>query len=332
MKKMLLCIDVVSACNLKCPSCPRGTALEPRHTTGIMTPELLGEILSKASRECIIHEVWLFNWTEPLIHPRLAELVEVASSYAPCALSSNLNLTKVDYERLLSKNLKFFCISVSGFSQETYAKSHRGGNIELVKKQMFRLSLAKAKLYVDTPLVLRYHRYLDNLHEESSMRQYAERLGFYFEPIWASLIAVEKCLQYIEDPLRLSEQERVLIGRLAVPPSGQALIAAQRSANHSCLIREEQIVMNSRGEVQLCCGVFDESRFTVATYLDDSLADIQAKKAQQKICMTCMSAGILNLFSNTSDDCDMVARMNVLDYYRRTPGLGEEAFERLALM
>src|SRR5580704_11655035 len=66
-----------SYCNLRCPSClvgaPYGALSDwPR---GLMSPELLGQIVDKALRECRISAVGLYNWTEPLLHPRIAELV-----------------------------------------------------------------------------------------------------------------------------------------------------------------------------------------------------------------------------------------------------------------
>ena len=69
-------VDVVGACNLRCPSCPVGnsTAKMPH---GYMSPSLLDEIVRKAVSECQRLQVSLFNWTEPFLHPRLAEMIRV---------------------------------------------------------------------------------------------------------------------------------------------------------------------------------------------------------------------------------------------------------------
>ena len=48
MKRMGFNIDVVSACNLKCPSCPVGNSEDVTRSKGIMASELLEEILKKA--------------------------------------------------------------------------------------------------------------------------------------------------------------------------------------------------------------------------------------------------------------------------------------------
>lgn len=59
-------IDVVSSCNLRCPSCPQGFVGDSNNNQGLMTPEDLKTILEKAVDECKVESVSLFNWGEPL--------------------------------------------------------------------------------------------------------------------------------------------------------------------------------------------------------------------------------------------------------------------------
>src|SRR5262245_21750268 len=85
-------IDVIGSCNLRCPSCPQGNLRDIRLPKGQMEPDLLRRILGKAVQECRIKGVGLFNWTEPLLHPRLPELIGIIHEQGlRCFLSSNLN-------------------------------------------------------------------------------------------------------------------------------------------------------------------------------------------------------------------------------------------------
>ena len=89
-KKYIFYIDVFSYCNLRCPTCIVGNKYGDigAWPKGLMAPELLGRILDKAQSECEIQSVGLYNWTEPLLHPNLAELVrKVKSRNLSCALS-----------------------------------------------------------------------------------------------------------------------------------------------------------------------------------------------------------------------------------------------------
>src|ERR1700720_1067834 len=120
-KSFIFYTDVFSYCNLRCPSCLVGARYGelsdwPR---GLMSPGLLGQILDKAVSECRISAVGLYNWTEPLLHPRIADLVRVVKSRGlACALSSNLNVLR-DPEALLAANPDFLPVSLSGFTQPT---------------------------------------------------------------------------------------------------------------------------------------------------------------------------------------------------------------------
>lgn len=120
-------IDVVGNCNLKCPSCPVGNWGEFSQPQKSMSTGLLSRILDKAKEECVVSGVGLFNWTEPLLHPDLAGMVKIVQDKGiKCSLSSNLNITK-NLSDVLSVNPSSFRISLSGFSQSVYSKTHRGG-------------------------------------------------------------------------------------------------------------------------------------------------------------------------------------------------------------
>lgn len=139
-------INVIGACNLRCPSCPVGNLQEVRNPAGAMAPELLDRILAKARRECTVSGAGLYNWTEPLLHPRLAELVRVVHAHGiACHLSANLNLAR-NLEAVLRENPEFLRVSLSGFTQETYGVTHHGGQIERVKANMVELARVKREV------------------------------------------------------------------------------------------------------------------------------------------------------------------------------------------
>ncbi len=76
-------IDVMSVCNLACPTCPVANWPKESWTDvgGIMDAALLHQLIQKAIRECLVSDVSLFAYTEPLLHPRLPELVAIVKSY-----------------------------------------------------------------------------------------------------------------------------------------------------------------------------------------------------------------------------------------------------------
>jgi MoaA/NifB/PqqE/SkfB family radical SAM enzyme len=93
-----------------------------------MSRALLETILDKAKAECTIAGVVLFNWTEPLLHPAVHELIGVVRSRAiHCAISTNLNVLR-DPDLLMRANPDWLRVSVSGFTQEVYARGHAAGD------------------------------------------------------------------------------------------------------------------------------------------------------------------------------------------------------------
>jgi len=294
MKKFICDIDVTGSCNLRCPSCPQGNIKGYRLPRGFMEPELLARIIRKVTSECFVERCSLFSWCEPLLHPRLPELIRIVrEAGVPSYLSSNLNiLTNVD--AIMAENPTFFRISLSGFSQEVYGYTHRGGNIKRVKQHMLELAEAKKRHNSSTRIYVYYHRYLHNLKEEPLMRRFSTDLGFEFEPVWALFFPVEKIFSYLgedENSFSLTAEDHELIENLAVP-LGKALEAAKGNRNMPCLLRDKAISLNFEGNFTLCCGVFDASKYTLGNYLETPLDEIQRMRESHPMCNRCMAHGI----------------------------------------
>lgn len=125
----------------------------------------------------------------------------------------------------------------------------------------------------------------------------------------------------IQDPTKLSDQDRDLMTRLALPPSNIVLRAAKKYRTSPCLLLENQIALNLRGEVQLCCAVFDQAKYTVADFLSTPLDDIRQQKRKYSICDTCMNNGLHVLACYGSPEFDEIAFNNVTEFYRTKANL-----------
>ena len=243
--KYYIHIDVVSVCNLECPSCPVGNSPEIQNPRGMMAPGVLEKILKKAVGECVVQGVDLFNWTEPLIHPKIDELIRIVQSFGvKCDLSSNLNVLKHP-EKLLAANPTNFRVSLSGFSQPVYGNSHRGGDIEKVKLNMVLLAEAKQKTASSMDIHVLYHRYTHNLHEEPLAKEFSIKLGFRFVPVWAFMMPLEKSLAYLEGnpDENLTPDDRQTIDSLALPLR-EASMAAIQYKEQTCQLLEKQITLD----------------------------------------------------------------------------------------
>lgn len=269
-------LDIVGACNLKCPSCPMGNS-ENQNSKKAMPIELFRNILKKAVAEGIT-SIYLFNWTEPLIHPKIGEIVrETESAGIRCGISSNLNISK-NLESAISANPSYFRISVSGFNQETYKLGHAGGDIEEVKRNMVKLSELKSKLALTTDIEVYYHRYLDNTDEEIFMRNFSENLGFRFSSEFAIMMPLEKALAVVEGDNSITAADMKVLKRLALPPFPSVIDIAQQYGDVQCSLKDGMIVIDCEGNVILCCAVFNQLEHSVGKYLDLALPVIQQQK------------------------------------------------------
>ncbi len=309
-------VDIVGRCNLACPSCPVGNMPGMPLQSGYMKPEFLDKVVTKALSECHVTNFALYNWTEPFIHPHLAEMVQVVKSHGiGCDLSTNLNLAK-QIEAVVAAGPDTIKISVSGFSQQSYGITHRGGDIKIVKANMERLAAAKQATQSKTRVIVIFHRYLENQEDEMAMRAFAKSLGFEFTTYWAYLMPLEKNLAFLghqDAAVELTEEDRELIDRLALP-LGQAIEASRAAPVRDCRLRERQMAINSDGDVMLCCSVFDQSRYTLAPFLDTSLEELQAMKYGHSMCSSCMQEGLHVLMTYGEPSLEQLALDRVREH------------------
>ena len=188
-------IDIVSGCNLTCPTCVQGNM--DSISGGVMSQDLFKKIITKMKSDFPdLKDIFLYNWTEPFLHNKLPEFIEIVNkSDFRCHLSTNLNHIK-NLEDVIKNNPYAIRISLSGFTQEVYKKGHRDGNIETVKQNMKILSNLIKKYHASTKVTVNYIKYKHNLSEIPAMKKFALDLGFDIQTFWAFFMGVETLKMY----------------------------------------------------------------------------------------------------------------------------------------
>jgi sulfatase maturation enzyme AslB (radical SAM superfamily) len=299
---MNMYIDIVGACNLSCPSCPMGNS-ENLNFKKAMQLDMFKQIVAKARTEGVT-SIFLYNWTEPLVHPKIGEFIEVINAAGMSSgVSTNLNLAK-NMEKALLADPGFFRISLSGFYQETYKKGHVGGDIEVVKQNMIALHEIKQRLGLSTRVDVYYHRYLDNIDEEALMREFSERLGFHFTTGYSIMMPLEKTLAIIDRDPSVTDTDYETLKRLALPPYDDLVNVAQQHHQQSCSLKDNWLVIDCNGNTVLCCTIFNQSEYQVGKYLDMPVAELMQRKSTQKncvdMCSRCANKGmhVYSMFPN----------------------------------
>lgn len=135
-------LEPTSHCNLRCVMCPQSMDAT-RGNSGYMTLDLYRKIIDEA-REFVL-EINLFFRGEPLLHPRIVEMVRIARD-AGIAVHINTNATLLRgkmIDGLLDAGLDKLTISFDGGEKELYEQMRRGARYEKTLENT--LSFLKAK-------------------------------------------------------------------------------------------------------------------------------------------------------------------------------------------
>lgn len=293
-------IDIVGTCNLRCPTCPTGNMRQESPSSeavvpiGFMPLSRYEAILQKIAVECggVETRIVLYNWGEPLLHPEIEKIISLTNQYKNfrCILSSNLSHEKVNLGGIVRANPFSMRISLSGYHQKNYGISHRRGQIDLVKSNMWRLRHELSKQESNMLVHVAYHIYRHNAGDDlESMSRLCHDLEFRFFPFWAGFFPLEKFIRRIVDGVTSEEDERI-IDVLAISPE-ERHEAAQGYLDEPCTLQTDQTVINFDGSVQLCCSTFERGNVIARDFLDTEPNSRLQLKQEHNTCDKCMAGG-----------------------------------------
>lgn len=173
----ILQIDINNRCNLQCPSCPTGLGHHPK-SPGEMSYEAFCGLVDEVRRHVFL--IVLYNSGEPFMHRDVYRMIDYAHRRGMAVVTS----TNGHYfhggtnaEKLVGSGLDVMIVSISGVSQDVYAKYHVNGNIDRVIAGLRKIQAAKAALGRRTPaIILRYLTFDHNREELEQARALAREL------------------------------------------------------------------------------------------------------------------------------------------------------------
>ncbi len=288
-------IDILSSCNLRCSSCPH-SIIDHNVPKGSMTLETFNKVIDKivADTPSISH-ISLYSWGEPLIHPYINEIVKyIHERDIAVALSSNLS---INFDKRLDKLIElspdYLKISVSGFYPKAYDNTHEGGDINLVKSNLYKIRHLIDKYNSNTLVDINYHLYRDNSGVNlEKFEELAMELNFVLSKTYALVMPLERVISFFDgnpDEQTTKLQENLLV-RIE---EGVEASSQMRLPKNQCPFRENQININADLSVPVCCTVFQRDKNVVAkNFLEATLHEINQQKSKVSICDKCMSLSL----------------------------------------
>lgn len=286
-------IDIVGNCNLRCPSCPVGNSRDEQRFKKMMPLDVFESILAKIKREspCANPQIWLYNWGEPLLHPKLPSILELIHSAGYRSyLSSNLNIEKGLREVIKAAPTELK-VSISGFSTQTYEVSHTGGNINLVKSNLYRLRQYLDQYQNETRIWVGQHVYRHNHHEVEEVAVLCKEMGFEHHPIQAFYQPLEKLIDLAQGD-DVVENEAIMQEFLISPKQQIEFSKAHKQSEYDCELRFNQTVINADASVALCCSQYRAEHFLGTSFLEASHSELEQRKHNNPLCKSCRECGL----------------------------------------
>ncbi|MGJ5205089.1 hypothetical protein [Bradyrhizobium sp. HKCCYLR20261] len=296
-------MDVVGSCTLRCPSCPVGNS-PSQLPKGIMSMQMYRDILDKIKREHPGERVYidLFNWGESALHKSLPDMIRLARENGiGIGLSTNLN-SFPNMREIIRAKPGYIRISLSGYTNAVYQQTHAGGDINLVKSNMYLLRHHMDETGISVPIQVGFHVYRTNFPDDfAAVRRLCDELDFYFMPSIATFMPLEKAIHAGDGTL--NDADKALFAKLVVPMEERSRMLGEiRPKNFDCEFRVRRTALNYDGSVALCCATFNNEQLIAKNYLEVSRDELFDRKQKHSFCTVCMDKNLDMVFTGTGND------------------------------
>ena len=271
-------VDIINTCPLRCPTCAIGVL--PLRDARRMEFDMFRRILDKGQREGKIRKMQLYIYSDPCLHKELHKfLVECTVRNIPSSISTMLQTTRCDFEKVVEARPTEFRISFAGWKNlTTYQK---GGTVESFERKLEMVT--KLPRHKETRWTMYFHIYRDNLDEIAPARKMAKLHGLDFIPYPAIMMINEKVVEKT-----YTEEDRKTLDLLLETPEEN--IERLKVNTDYCQMQRKQITIDANGMVYLCQIVY-EDRFQIVPFLETPMREIRKRLKAHPFCVKCKSVG-----------------------------------------
>jgi MoaA/NifB/PqqE/SkfB family radical SAM enzyme len=308
--------DIVGVCNAKCSYCHTGVF---KTTTGsIVSTERFRDTLDVIARHGLLNPdgvMGLYNWGEPFLHPRLADLLQVVNGYG-FGYGFSTNASKVPaINRDFVRGLKYLVYSMPGFSQGSYDKMH-GFRFEEILKNIRTMTTKARDAGFTGKIAIYYHVYQFSAGEIFQCADFANECGIQFVPMNAILNNWWQVNAFVDN--RLEPELLRKVGEELFMNDVRPLLA-KAPANYSCP-QYNWLAIDENSNLLLCCQVPTGATFSVGNLLTDDVAQMLAKRRANDTCGECVGKGLAYYLNNSLGEPEFYTEARKRIDEKRRPG------------
>lgn len=281
-------IEIITRCNLECIMCPRTVALESAQSSAQkkawqrqMNLENFRRIIDGIPK---IQTLSLHGIGEPLMHPHIFEMVQIASS-AGIAVRFTTNATLLNSaksERLLKAGLYRIIFSLDGATPETYETIRVGAKFDSVIENIQRFMSRRKDLNQNNPIVdINMVVTRQNYFEADKMIELCSELGvdgLILSPMQPPEKEFENNCCDTETWDALAKRARERAGRSGIKlylrggMRGNKKPIAKKQT-HKCLHPWTTAVVTMDGDVMPCCNIHSKA-FSMGNVFSQNFAEL----------------------------------------------------------
>jgi MoaA/NifB/PqqE/SkfB family radical SAM enzyme len=177
-------VELTNYCNLRCPICPTGNHSLDRKPRA-MDVDVFARLMDEVGSRLLTLTLWA--WGEPLLHPRLAEILEIASRH-PVATFLSTNGQNLNSEKVIRALAAFppahLIVAIDGLTDETNSVYRVGARLAPILAGVRRLAAMKKESGLTFPILhMRFIVMRHNQHEVARVNDFARENGFDFVSI-----------------------------------------------------------------------------------------------------------------------------------------------------
>jgi MoaA/NifB/PqqE/SkfB family radical SAM enzyme len=236
--------------------------------------------------------IGLHIWGDPLLHPKLPEILKINSGLGLVSdISTNLNIKTEKLTEIIKANPTHIRLSCSGFGSGHYEITHAGGKWDIFYKNCVELSNLIKEYNVDTTVEICFHINKMNIHEYKDIYALARRLNFRLNAT-LSMIFPKYAMDFVKNiPLHKGAQKSKDLMWISLE---EMLADAKKDHDKSCPQKIGFPNINWDMSVLNCCNLTQDR--IAPNFINITLNELIKLKNNSEICRECISYSLHRYF------------------------------------